>query len=171
MVIHLQDAAATGRAVMRTIRFASLAFLAETSRSRRLYGEGWEVGVLCRVVCQEVRVTRSGRTGGEAIEGRARVGEDSSSIRPVQKSVGGDSESHGDIACHRHTVLVVTTIPTRGGCYCTLPRGRCPDPAEAVLHINSPCGQTIHEGERQVSDNGPAASLTLPRNASLMTHR
>lgn len=40
VVVHLEDAAATGRAVVRTIGLAGLAFLAEPNLAIALDGEG-----------------------------------------------------------------------------------------------------------------------------------
>ena len=44
-MIHLQDAAPAGRAVMCTIWFASITFLAKPGLARRLHGKGWSISV------------------------------------------------------------------------------------------------------------------------------
>lgn len=83
MVVHLEDAPPAGRAMVRAVGLAGLAFLAEANLAVGLDGEGGRAG------------GRTGLVGGQgavpAVVGRAaRSGEYGLRVGPVQESVEDD---------------------------------------------------------------------------------
>ena len=76
MMVHLEHAASTSRAMMRTIWLPGVTLFAKTCLAGRLDREGWNISARRKLMGRKIGVPCC--TAG--IERRARIGEDGSGV-------------------------------------------------------------------------------------------
>lgn len=141
-MIHLQDASLARGAMVRTVRFGTLALLAIPRSARRADGVRSKLGLLGdgqRAILVAVAAA-CGQRG-------ARVGEDGDCVGGIQEGVENDSDKRARDACSAASTVSKDDRKRRvGDMIITYPDALLRLEPDAGFDVDGPCCDTVDKG-------------------------